>query len=129
MNACLLEQLSILKEVLPEVHFKERVLEISGSVHKEPICDNIEEIDVNMLCEKVWPTLAVIGGFDRGLRVNGRCYYSDRKSFGTILGTLKKGFTTAKVMWEDTDFIRLYIFKIVISLCHIIYIFKIVLSS
>lgn len=116
MNACLLEQLSFLKEILPEVHFKERVLEISGSIHKEPICDNIEEIDVNMLCEKVWPTLAVIGGLDRGLRVDGRCYYSDRKSFGTILGTLKKGFTTAKVMWEDTDFVRLYIFKIIITL-------------
>lgn len=88
--------------------FKERLSDISGSIQKEPICENIEEIDTNLLCEKVWPTLAVIGGLDHGLRVDGRCYDLDRKSFGTILGTLKKGFTTAKVMWEDKyDTVRL----------------------
>ncbi|VVC31643.1 Hypothetical protein CINCED_3A017272 [Cinara cedri] len=111
VNACLIEQLSFLKEVLPDVNFKERILEISGSIYKEPICENIEEIDVNLLCEKVWPALAVIGGLDRGLRVDGKCYYSDQKSFGTILGTLKKGFTTAKVMWEDTDFVSDTLFQ------------------
>lgn len=111
VNECILEQLSFLKEVLPEVRYKERQLDISGSLQKEPICENIGEIDVNLLCEKVWPALAVIGGFDRGLRVDGRCYDSDQKSFGTILGTLKKGFATAKVMWEDkNDTVRLFIF-------------------
>jgi hypothetical protein len=98
-----------LKSVLPEVCFKTIILEeISKSVQKEPICENIGEIDVNILCEKVWPTLAVIGGLDRGLRVDGRCYDLDQKSFGTIMGTLKKGFTSTKVMREDkNDTVRL----------------------
>lgn len=88
--------------------FKEKLSEISGTIQKEPICENIKEIDFNSLCEKVWPTLAVIGGLDQGLRVDGRCYDSDQKSFGTILGTLKKGCTTAKVMREDkNDIVRL----------------------
>lgn len=88
-------------------------MDISGSIQKEPICENIEEIDINLLCEKVWPALAVIGGLDRGLRVDGRCYDSDQKLFGTILGTLKKGFTTAKIMWEDkNDTVRLYTIKL-----------------
>ncbi|XP_025408544.1 probable E3 ubiquitin-protein ligase HERC1 isoform X2 [Sipha flava] len=104
VNECLLEQLSFLKSVLPEVCFKTIILEeISKSVQKEPICENIGEIDVNILCEKVWPTLAVIGGLDRGLRVDGRCYDVDQKSFGTIMGTLKKGFTSTKVMREDKN--------------------------
>lgn len=106
-----MEQLSFLNRVLPEVRFKERQLDISRSIQKEPICENIDQIDVNLLCEKVWPALAVIGGLDRGLRVDGKCYDSDQKSFGTILGTLKKGFTTTKVMWEDKhDIVRLYIY-------------------
>lgn len=108
MNECLLEQLSFLKGVLPEVRFKERLLEISGSIQKEPICEHIGEVDLNLLCEKVWPALAVIGGIDRGLKVDGRCFDLDQKSFGTIMGTLKKGFTTAKVMREDkNDTVRL----------------------
>lgn len=111
MNECLLEQLSFLKGILPEVRFKDRKLEISESIQKEPICENIEEIDVNLLCEKVWPALAVIGGLDRGLKVDGRCYDLDQKSFGIILGTLKKGFTSTKVMWEDkNNTVRLYTF-------------------
>jgi len=109
VNECILEQLSFLKEVLPEVRFKERILDISGSIQKEPICEHIEGVDINVLCEKVWPALAVIGGLDRGLRVDGRCYDLDQKSFGTIMGTLKKGFTTAKVMREDkNDTVRLF---------------------
>ncbi|XP_027837521.2 probable E3 ubiquitin-protein ligase HERC1 [Aphis gossypii] len=103
VNECLLEQLSFLKGVLPEVRFKERLLEISGSIQKEPICEHIGEVDLNLLCEKVWPALAVIGGLDRGLKVDGRCFDLDQKSFGTIMGTLKKGFTTAKVMREDKN--------------------------
>lgn len=111
MNECLLEQISFLKEILPEVHFKERLSDVSGCVQKEPICQCIEEIDVNLLCEKVWPALAVIGGLDRGLRVDGRCYDTDQKLFGTVLGTLKKGFSTAKVMRDDkNNTVRLYLF-------------------
>lgn len=108
MNECLLEQISFLNGVLPDVRFKEILLDISGSIQKEPICEHIGEVDVHLLCEKVWPALAVIGGLDRGLRVDGRCYDLDQKSFGTIMGTLKKGFTTAKVMREDkNDTVRL----------------------
>lgn len=96
-----------MKDIFPEVRFKENHSDIFGTVQKEPICEKIEEVDLTLLCEKVWPTLAVIGGLDRGLRVDGKCYDSDLKLFGTILGTLKKGFTTAKVLMEDrNDYIR-----------------------
>lgn len=48
------------------------------SIQKEPICEHIGEVDLNLLCEKVWPALAVIGGLDRGLRVDGKCFDLDR---------------------------------------------------
>lgn len=54
-------------------------------------------------CLKVWPALAVIGGVDRGLRMGGRCRSKVSGRNGTLLGTLKEGSLSAKVLWDDSD--------------------------
>jgi len=51
----------------------------------------------------VWPVLCVIGGMDRGLRVGGRCCSKLTLKQGTLLGVLKEGSTSAKVLWDDSD--------------------------
>jgi len=47
--------------------------------------------------------LCLIGGMDRGLRVGGRCCSKLTLKHGTLLGVLKKGATSAKVLWDDSD--------------------------
>ena len=47
--------------------------------------------------------LCLIGGTDRGLRVGGRCCSSLTLKQGTLLGVLKTGSTSAKVLWDDSD--------------------------
>lgn len=51
----------------------------------------------------MWPALAVIGGVDRGLRMGGRCRSKVSGRNGTLLGTLKEGSLSAKVLWDDSD--------------------------
>jgi len=47
--------------------------------------------------------LCLIGGMDRGLRVGGRCSSKLTLKQGTLLGVLKEGSTSAKVLWDDSD--------------------------
>jgi len=47
--------------------------------------------------------LCLIGGMDRGLRVGGRCCSKLTLKHGTLLGVLKPGSTSAKVLWDDSD--------------------------
>ena len=47
--------------------------------------------------------LAVIGGTDRGLRMGGRCYSKLNMKRGTVLGVLKEGSSSVKVLWDDSD--------------------------
>jgi len=47
--------------------------------------------------------LCLIGGMDRGLRVGGRCRSKLTLKHGTLLGVLKEGSTSAKVLWDDSD--------------------------
>jgi len=47
--------------------------------------------------------LCLIGGMDRGLRVGGRCCSKLTLKHGTLLGVLKEGSTSAKVLWDDSD--------------------------
>ncbi|CAH1796720.1 unnamed protein product [Owenia fusiformis] len=55
------------------------------------------------LCSQVWPTLAVIGGVDRGLRVGGTCIHKPSSRRATVLGVLKEGAVCAKVQWDDNE--------------------------
>jgi len=52
---------------------------------------------------QVWPVLCLIGGTDRGLRVGGRCRSKLTLKHGTLLGVLKDGSASAKVLWDDSD--------------------------
>jgi len=47
--------------------------------------------------------LCLIGGMDRGLRVGGQCCSKLSLRHGTLLGVLKEGSTSAKVLWDDSD--------------------------
>ena len=47
--------------------------------------------------------LCLIGGMDQGLRVGGRCRSKLTLKHGTLLGVLKEGSTSAKVLWDDSD--------------------------
>jgi len=47
--------------------------------------------------------LCLIGGTDQGLRVGGRCCSKLTLRHGTLLGVLKEGSTSAKVLWDDSD--------------------------
>lgn len=52
---------------------------------------------------QVWPAMAVIGGLDRGLRVGGQCVEKSTGRKATILGTLKRGLSSVKLLWDDSD--------------------------
>ncbi|XP_060527187.1 probable E3 ubiquitin-protein ligase HERC1 [Cylas formicarius] len=58
------------------------------------------EMNVDELCARVWPALAVLGGFDRGLRMGGRCRHKTTEKTAVVLGVLKKGIATVNVQWE-----------------------------
>lgn len=56
--------------------------------------------------------LCLIGGMDQGLRVGGRCSSKLTLKQGTLLGVLKEGSTSAKVLWDDSDaIIRLVVME------------------
>jgi len=52
---------------------------------------------------QIWPSLAVLGGIDRGLRVGGRCIHEGTSKLGTILGVTSQGASTVKVQWDNGD--------------------------
>ena len=47
--------------------------------------------------------LCLIGGMDRGLRVGGRCCSKLTLKQGMLLGVLKQGSESVKVLWDDSD--------------------------
>ena len=67
--------------------------------------DRKEEIQISLdsLTNQVWPVLALIGGVDRGLRMGGRCRSKVTCRTGTLLGVLKDGSQSVKVLWDDSD--------------------------
>ena len=52
---------------------------------------------------QVWPALAVIGGVDQGLRVGGSCIDKATGRRATILGTLRRGLESVKLLWDDPE--------------------------
>ncbi|XP_046401290.1 probable E3 ubiquitin-protein ligase HERC1 isoform X2 [Ischnura elegans] len=74
---------------------KEMVKEMKGN--------SLQYLNMEQLCKEVWPSLAVIGGVDRGLRVGGQCIHRPSARKATILGTLKQGLTSVKVQWDDIE--------------------------
>lgn len=70
----------------------------------------------DMLCLlQIWPVLAVIGGTDRGLRMGGRCFSKLNMKRGTILGVLKEGSPSVKVLWDESDaVVRCVMFQILV---------------
>ena len=52
---------------------------------------------------RVWPSLAVIGGVDTGLRIGGACVDRDTSKRGTVLGVSKEGNRSVKVQWDEGD--------------------------
>lgn len=69
-------------------------------VHKHCL---LEESLVHQLCIQVWPSLAVMGGVDSGLRVGGRCLHQRMSKLGTVLGVTSLGSTTVKIQWDNGD--------------------------
>ena len=57
-----------------------------------------------VLCYCVWPSLAVIGGIDSGLRIGGRCVDELLSREGTVLGASKPGSRSVKVLWDEGSF-------------------------
>ena len=51
----------------------------------------------------MWPALVVIGGVDRGLRMGGQCVQKTTGRKATLLGVIREGATSAKVLWDDSD--------------------------
>lgn len=51
----------------------------------------------------MWPTLAVLGGVDRGLRLGGKCIYKPNGKICFILGALRPAVQTVKVQWIDAS--------------------------
>lgn len=68
------------------------------------ITSNVDEpnqnIDLEKLCSHVWSAMAVIGGFDRGLRMGGFCKLKSSGKRGIVLGIVKPGIIPVKVQWE-----------------------------
>ena len=69
--------------------------------------ENLKYSDtLRLMCNsllQVWPALALIGGMDRGLRIGGSCIHRQTARCATLLGVLKEGALTAKVLWDDAD--------------------------
>ncbi|XP_017786874.1 PREDICTED: probable E3 ubiquitin-protein ligase HERC1 isoform X2 [Nicrophorus vespilloides] len=57
-------------------------------------------LKLDILCARVWPSLAVMGGVDRGLRMGGMCRLKSTGKRGIVLGVVKKGAVPIKVQWE-----------------------------
>uniref|UniRef100_A0A1B6CXM2 B30.2/SPRY domain-containing protein n=1 Tax=Clastoptera arizonana TaxID=38151 RepID=A0A1B6CXM2_9HEMI len=64
---------------------------------------DVNSMNFDGLCKTVWPVLAFIGGFDRGLCVGGLVLEKKEMSSGKMLGTLRNGLKTVKVLWEATN--------------------------
>ncbi|KAG8252880.1 putative E3 ubiquitin-protein ligase herc1 [Homalodisca vitripennis] len=103
VNECLMERLGQAKDLLPEntcsgpsVADRQQDTEDNGS-------SSAPAPDLEQLCKEVWPAMAVIGGQDRGLRVGGHCVEKASGRRASVLGTLKRGLSSVKLLWDDGD--------------------------
>ncbi|XP_075226553.1 putative E3 ubiquitin-protein ligase HERC1 isoform X4 [Lycorma delicatula] len=105
INECLLERLNQAKELLPEKIQLSETNDVESTEHVDKAEDGYSspDLDLEQLCKEVWPALAVIGGLDRGLRVGGICVDKVTGRRATVLGSLKKGLSSVKVMWDDAE--------------------------
>ncbi|KAL0271708.1 UNVERIFIED_CONTAM: hypothetical protein PYX00_008714 [Menopon gallinae] len=114
INNCIIERLKLCKTILPSYKFQRK-----GSFEQEEFpTDNeddpystelvssgswMEKSYLDQICEKVWPTLAVLGGVDRGLRLGGKCVYKPSGKICFILGALRPAVQSVKVQWTDAS--------------------------
>ncbi|XP_052100156.1 probable E3 ubiquitin-protein ligase HERC1 isoform X2 [Mytilus californianus] len=87
------------KETVDGMEFEDNV-ELTT---EEENVDYSDDETIKVLCYEVWPSLAVIGGLDPGLRVGGRCIHTSTSKRGYIMGMSIEGATTVKVQWDDGD--------------------------
>ena len=50
----------------------------------------------------MWPALFLIGGYDQGLRMDGRCFDSKTMNEGRILGVVRGESDTISVVWKKS---------------------------
>ncbi|XP_054287973.1 probable E3 ubiquitin-protein ligase HERC1 [Macrosteles quadrilineatus] len=104
VNECLMERLSQAKDLLPEkLSVKPPVSECQDKLSDESCTTQAASPDLEQLCKEVWPALAVVGGLDRGLRVGGLCIDKASGRRASVLGTLKRGLSSVKLLWDDGD--------------------------
>lgn len=99
VNTALFTRLAKIETLLPtmETHNVDSNSDLkSDKTSKSKFEINIQELRVN-----VWPSLVVIGGLDRGLRMGGYCKHKNTGQRAIVLGILKKGITTVNIQWEN----------------------------
>ncbi|XP_035829751.1 probable E3 ubiquitin-protein ligase HERC1 isoform X3 [Aplysia californica] len=64
---------------------------------------SVDTSKLELICQQIWPCLAVMGGVDHGLRIGGRCVHKISGKKGIILGLPREAAITAKVQWEEGD--------------------------
>ncbi|XP_019763936.2 probable E3 ubiquitin-protein ligase HERC1 isoform X1 [Dendroctonus ponderosae] len=96
VNMDLTERFDKIEELLPNMEARKL---------DEAACNLFEETEVEInleeLCNTVWPALCVIGGVDRGLKMGAFCKHKVTGKRAIALGVLKKGITTVNVQWEQ----------------------------
>ncbi|XP_041374032.1 probable E3 ubiquitin-protein ligase HERC1 isoform X2 [Gigantopelta aegis] len=65
--------------------------------------ESMSDVRLDLLCNQVWPCLAVMGGVDSGLRVGGRCQHKVTSRKGTVMGLAREGSSSLKVLWDEGD--------------------------
>lgn len=58
----------------------------------------VYEMNLEQLCKEVYPALAVLGGVDSGLRVGSQCIQRGTGRRAMVLGALRQGHPTVKVL-------------------------------
>ncbi|KAL1506224.1 hypothetical protein ABEB36_005622 [Hypothenemus hampei] len=97
VNNALRQKLNKIEELFPvmETHNLDEACSVQLEQVKPDLDVNLED-----LCNVVWPALVVISGLDRGLRMGGYCKLKPTGKKAIVLGVLKKGITTVNVQWE-----------------------------
>ncbi|XP_065224595.1 probable E3 ubiquitin-protein ligase HERC1 isoform X2 [Planococcus citri] len=109
VNECIMSRLNNSKELLPKVPLK--FFENQNNDHSlagtpkqnQHSTDKIDYAALNLdsFCKHLWPVLAVIGGVDRGLRIGGLCTKSNTDDEQLILGSIKQGLSTVKLLHKS----------------------------
>ncbi|KAK3097022.1 hypothetical protein FSP39_005665 [Pinctada imbricata] len=92
-------------EVLPDKsENNDKCVTTSESVESQDSSFDFSDDETQrILCNEVWPTLAVMSGVDPGLRVGGKCIHKTTSKRGVVMGMTRARSNTVKVQWEDGD--------------------------